>query len=161
MTATRLECVVDASVGIKLFINEPLSDKADALLAYLAADPPAFLAVPDLFYIECANILWKHVRRFGYPAAEAQKDLMNLGKLALHSTSTAILMADALTIAVIHGITAYDACYVALAQQLGVPCVTADEKLARLLASASHTVRWLGDFETPPLPRRRIDHRAD
>ena len=149
MTATRLECVVDASVGIKLFINEPLSDKADALFAHLAADPPAFLAVPDLFFVECANILWKHVRRFGYPVAEAHRDLVSLGRLSLHSTSTASLMAAALTIAVTHGITAYDACYAALARHLGVPCVTADEKLSRVLVSASYNVRWLGDFELP------------
>lgn len=149
MTATRLECVVDASVGIKLFINEPLSDKADAIFVHLAADPPAILAVPDLFFIECANILWKHVRRLGYPATEAQKDLANLGRLSLQSTPTASLMADALKIAVAHNITAYDACYVALAQYLGVPCVTADERLTRLLASASYDVRWLGDFDIP------------
>jgi predicted nucleic acid-binding protein len=152
MTAARLECVVDASVGIKLFIEEPFSDKADTLFAHLAADPPALLVVPDLFYIECVNILWKHVRRFGYPATAAQKDLVSLGKLSLHSTSTASLMADALRLAVAQGITAYDACYVALAQQFGVPCVTADEKLVRLLASASYNVRWLGDFVIPPIP---------
>ncbi len=150
MTAARLACVVNASVGIKLFINEPLSDKADALFAHLAADPPAVLAVPDLFYIECANILWKHVRRFGYPAAAAQKDLIALRKLALESIPTASLMSDALEIAIARGIMAYAACYVALAQQLGMTCVTADEKLARLLASASYNVRWLGDAVTGP-----------
>ncbi|HKZ84931.1 MAG TPA: type II toxin-antitoxin system VapC family toxin, partial [Anaerolineae bacterium] len=62
MNRTPLECVVDASVGIKLFIAEPLSNLADALFAHLAADPPGRLMVPDLFFIECANILWKHVR---------------------------------------------------------------------------------------------------
>ncbi len=151
MTTARLECVVDASVGIKLFVHEPLSDKADALFAHLAADPPALLAVPDLFYIECTNVLWKHVRRLGYSAATAQKDLIDLRKLSLQSISTASLMADALKIALARSITAYDACYVALAQQLGIPCITADEKLARLLASASYNVRWLGDFSIPPL----------
>jgi len=152
MTAARLECVVDASVGIKLFIHEPLSDRADALFAHLAADPSACLAVPDLFYIECANILWKHVRRFGYSAVEAHKDLANLRKLALHNTSTASLTADALKIAIAHGITVYNACYVALARYLGVPCVTADEKLARLLASTAYPVRFLRDFDIPLLP---------
>jgi len=60
-------CVVDASVGIKLFVSEPLSDKAQALFNRLASDLPADLHVPDLFYIECANILWKYSRRFGRP----------------------------------------------------------------------------------------------
>ncbi|HJW83846.1 MAG TPA: type II toxin-antitoxin system VapC family toxin, partial [Anaerolineae bacterium] len=59
-----------------------------------------------------------------------------------------------LTIAIAHGVTAYDACYIALAQQLGTPCVTADEKLARQVAPASYNVRWLGDFDIPPLPPR-------
>jgi len=152
MTTTRLECVVDASVGIKLFINEPGSDRADALFAHLAADPPGFLAVPDLFFIECANILWKHVRQYGYSATAAHRDLANLGKLSLYTTSTASWMLDALKIAVAHGITAYDACYVALARNLNVPCVTADEKLVRVLASASYNMHGLGDFDIPALP---------
>ncbi len=152
MTTARLECVVDASVGIKLFIHEPLSDRADALFAHLAADPPALLAVPDLFYIECTNILWKYVRRFEYSTVAARKNLIDLRKLSMQSIPTASLMADALKIAIARGITAYDACYVALAHQLGMPCVTADEKLARPMASASYNVRWLGDFDIPPLP---------
>ena len=151
MTA-RLACVVDASVGIKLFINEFLSDKADTLFAHLTVDPPALLAVPDLFYIECANILWKHVRRFGYSATAAQKDLADLGRLSLHAVSTSSLMVEALAIAVELGITAYDGCYIALARQLGLPCVTADEKLARSVRSTPYSVLWLGDFDIPPLP---------
>jgi len=151
VTTARLECVVDASVGIKLLINEPLSDRADALFAHLAADPPALLAVPDLFYIECANILWKHVRRFGYPATKARGDLVSLGKLALQGVPTASLMTDALEIAVRQAISAYDACYVALAHRLGIPFVTADDKLARTLASTPYAVFWLKDFPIPPL----------
>jgi predicted nucleic acid-binding protein len=150
MTPTQLECVVDASVGIKLFINELLSDKADALFTHLAGEPSALLAVPDLFYIECANILWKQVQRFGYPASDAQKDLASLAKLALHSVPTLALMSEALKIAVAQGITAYDACYLALAHRLGVPFITADDKLVRVLAPAPYDIRWLGDFDVPP-----------
>jgi hypothetical protein len=74
-------CVVDASVGIKLFLIEPLSDRTDALFAHLVDDPPSQFYVPDLFSIECTNILWKYVRRFGYPADAAKQDVAHLTKL--------------------------------------------------------------------------------
>jgi len=45
MSNERLRCVVDASVGIKLFVDEPLSDQAHALFAKLTEDPPAELVV--------------------------------------------------------------------------------------------------------------------
>ena len=56
-----LKCVVDASVGIKKFIIEPLTPKVDELFAHLE-DPSACLYIPDLFYVECTNILWKYIR---------------------------------------------------------------------------------------------------
>jgi len=59
--------------------------------------------------------------------------------------STADLIAEALTIALAHDITAYDACYVALAQLAGVPLITADEALVRKLAGTAYDVGWLGD----------------
>jgi predicted nucleic acid-binding protein len=66
------DCIIDASVGIKLFLVEPLSERAEALFNRLVDDPPARFFVPDLCYAECANILWKYVRRFGYPLQFAQ-----------------------------------------------------------------------------------------
>lgn len=149
MSIASLECVVDASVAIKLFVIEPLSEQADALFAQLAHDPPARLYAPDLLFVECANILWKHVRRFGYPAESALQDLVDLRALALQSVSTADLMADALTIALAHEITAYDACYVALAHHLSVSFVTADEALVRKLDGTGYDIRSLGRFTTP------------
>jgi predicted nucleic acid-binding protein len=129
LSETSLAYVVDASVGIKLFIHETFSAKADDLFALLTADPPARLHVPDLFFIECANMLWKHVRRYDYPVEKAQEDLGMLGALALHRTSTYSLMRMAFELALNHGITAYDACYVALAHRLGIALVTADQQL--------------------------------
>ncbi len=151
MNGQPLECVVDASVGIKLFVAEPLSDRANALFDYLTADPPGRLYVPDLFFAECANILWKYVRRFGYPAANARQDLADLQALALRSVSTADLVVEAFEIALPHVITAYDACYVALADHLHLPLITADEVLVRKLADTPYAVHWLADFPIPPL----------
>ena len=151
MTAS-VACVVDASVGIKLFLAEELSERADALFAHLAADPPGQFSVPDLFYIECANILWKHTRRSGYPTEKARKALTDLGGLALKRFPTADLAAQALDVAIQEAITAYDACYVALALKLSVPFVTADEKLARALLGTKYQVHWLGDFPIPTVP---------
>ena len=143
------DCVVDASVGIKLFLMEDLSDQADHLFSQLTRDPPARLYVPDLFYVECANILWKYVRRFGYPAENARQDVADLRALALITVSTADLLEPALDLALTYDITAYDASYAALAQQLDLPLVTADAPLARKLAGSGVAVRALGELELP------------
>jgi predicted nucleic acid-binding protein len=138
------DCVVDASVGIKLFLVEPLAERADALFATLTGSPPARLYVPDLFYVECTNILRKYVRRFGYPAEAARQDVADLVRLPLHVAPTADLAEAALALALDHSLTAYDAAYVALAHRLSLPLITADEALVRRLAGTDLAVRGLG-----------------
>jgi|WetSurMetagenome_2_1015567.scaffolds.fasta_scaffold460769_2 predicted nucleic acid-binding protein len=145
MTLPPLCYVVDASVGIKLFVEEEFSEQAHSLFSYLAADPPAELYVPDLFYIECTYILLKYTRRFGRSLDDSQADLADLGRLALRITSTADLMERSLLLAKKLGLSAYDACYAVLAQQLEIPLVTADQPLARKLDSAV----FLGDLDLP------------
>jgi predicted nucleic acid-binding protein len=58
-------------------------------------------------------------------------------------------MRMALTMAIAHSITAYDACYVTLAQQLGISLVTADQQLVQRLQATSYAVHWIGDFAIP------------
>ena len=140
------DCVIDASVGIKLFLVEDGSDAADTLFAALAQESPAHFYVPDLFYSECANILWKYTRRFDYPADNARQDVADLLALRLQTVSTADLLTAALELALQYGITAYDACYAALAQQLDLPLITADTPLAQKLAGSGITIHTLTSF---------------
>ena len=140
------DCVVDASVGIKLFVAEELSERADRLFGRLAASPPARFYVPDLFYVECANILWKYVRRFGYPPANARQDVADLGALALTPVPAAGLLQPALELALDYGLTVYDACYAGLARELDLPLVTADAGLARQLAGSGVQVKMLHEL---------------
>lgn len=154
MTDTPLKCVVDASVAIKLFVDDPLSDKVDTLFSHLDADPKCKFYVPDLFYIECTNILWKYVRApsHAYTATDAEIAVHNLSSLSLEQTPTVALMSNALKISLTYEITAYDACYVALAHRLGVPLVTADKKLVRALESSPYRIDYLDNFVIPDLP---------
>jgi predicted nucleic acid-binding protein len=112
---TPLRCVVDTSVCIKQFIADPLTPKVNQLFDHFV-NPQTEIFVPDLFYIECANTFWKYVRARMYTAAEVQTDLVTLKAFPLRVVSTADLMADAVNIALAHGISAYDASYVALSQ---------------------------------------------
>jgi predicted nucleic acid-binding protein len=121
--------VVDASVGIKLFVDEQFSEQAQSLFTKLTEDPPAELYVPDLFYIECTDILLKYMRRFGRSLEDSQADLADLNKLALKTVSTAELMEAALLLASQKNLTAYDACYAVLARQLNLPLITADKPM--------------------------------
>ncbi|WP_225225397.1 type II toxin-antitoxin system VapC family toxin [Komarekiella delphini-convector] len=124
-----LRCVVDASVGIKQFIPDaPLMAKVDQLFAHLA-NPKTAIFVPDLFYIKCGNIIWKYVRARLYAVADVQADLATLKSFPLRVVSTADLMADAVTIALNYGISAYDASYVALSQQVAATLLTLNAKL--------------------------------
>ncbi len=92
------------------------------------------------------------MRRLGLAEEDARVYLEQLGRLALRSTPTAELAAHALEIALAHGLTAYDAAYVALSHRSGLPLIIADERLVRALAPTPFDVRWLGAYSIPPLP---------
>jgi predicted nucleic acid-binding protein len=98
--------------------------------------------VPDLFYIECTNILLKYTRRFGRSLEDSRADLVDLGRLSLRVVPTAELMEDALLLAAEQNITAYDACYAVLASHLALHLVTADKPLAKAVEAL-----WIGDLE--------------
>ena len=143
MSEVILRCVLDASVGIKLFVEEDFSEKVQNLFAKLAEDSQTEIHVPDLFYIECANILLKYTRRYKRPQDDTLEDLKDLNRLALIVTSTSELIEDALQLASEKNLSAYDACYAVLARKLNLPLVTADMPLAKAVDWAI----WIGDFE--------------
>jgi len=68
MTAP-LRCVLDTNICIKQFIADPLNSKVNQLFDHLN-DPRTEFFVPDLFYIECANVFWKYVRANLYMAEQ-------------------------------------------------------------------------------------------
>ena len=136
--------VVDASVGIKLFLKEPFNEQAFWLFEGLKNSPPLVLHVPDLFFIECTNILWKYTWRFGRNLEDSLADLRNLRKLKLEITSTTELIEEALSIAIDKHLTAYDACYAVLAYREGIKLVTADKQICKQIPWAV----WLGNLDT-------------
>ena len=146
-----IKCVVDASVAIKKFIIEPLTPKVDQLFDHLN-DPNSRLYIPDLFYIECTNIVWKYIRAGLYDSAEAQANFADLNFLRFTSTPTVDLMMEAIAISVAHGISAYDACYVALSRQNNVPLLTQDQRLVNTLRDTDFNIRLFADFTIPPVP---------
>ncbi|MBC8335116.1 MAG: type II toxin-antitoxin system VapC family toxin [Anaerolineales bacterium] len=143
MSEDNLRWVVDASVGIKLFVNEEFSDKVHRFFIQLTEEIASEFYVPDLFYIECANILLKYTRRFNRPLEDAQADLIDLNKLILKTTPTSDLIEDSLLLASVKKLSAYDAAYAVLAQKLDLPLITADVHLARSIDWAV----WIGDLD--------------
>jgi predicted nucleic acid-binding protein len=137
--------VIDASVAAKWFLppsGEPLADEAFRLLNGYAQGRVR-LAVPDLFWAECANILWKAVRQGRWTRSAAEEAILALQNRSLPTTSSLELLADAFSIAETFDRTVYDGLYVALAVRLKAELVTADERLANALA-AHMPVKWLG-----------------
>ena len=138
--------VVDASVGIKLFVKEDLSDVAESIFLMAASSSEARRYVPDLFFVECANALWKYVYRCSYSEKDAHRNLSGLFALDLARISTPTVVPAALKIAAAHAISVYDACYVATASLVGAPLITADERLVKRLANSNYQVCNLGDL---------------
>jgi predicted nucleic acid-binding protein len=137
--------VLDASVAAKWLLppkDEPLSAEALHLLDQYAAGDIALL-VPDLFWPEIGNIVWKSVRAGRIAEATASKGLDLLAALNIPTVPTGPLLRDAFRIATTFDRTVYDSLYVALAVQAGCQLVTADERLANAMGMRLPVV-WLG-----------------
>lgn len=127
--------VLDASVAIKLAVAEPDSHLAEPLLH-------AELHAPDLMFAEVANILWKKLARGELTEVIAAQALEVIGQLKLAVTPSKALLTDATWLARATGHPAYDMFYVALAQELSAPLVTADRRLAEKVRQIRPSPPW-------------------
>jgi predicted nucleic acid-binding protein len=137
--------VVDASVAIKWCVpakTEPLVQEASAVLEKHRAGEMD-LVVPDIFWAEVGNVLWKSVQRGKASPQEAKQALKLLRELQFPTIPTLEVLSQAMEIALRYGRTVYDSIYAALALQWQCELITADEKLANAVA-AYLPVRWIG-----------------
>jgi predicted nucleic acid-binding protein len=139
--------VLDASVAAKWFLpsaQETLTDEAQRLLEDFAKGRVRFLA-PDLFWPEFGNVLWKAVRLGRISRETAEVALATLEEAKITTAPASSLLKDSFAIAVTFGRSVYDCTYVALAVASNTTFLTADERLANVLA-ARFPVRWLGSL---------------
>jgi len=66
--------------------------------------------------------------------------------IKLPTTPTADLMAQALKLAFVYNITAYDACYLALAELHGIPLLTADIRLQNSLKGSHILLLTIAEY---------------
>lgn len=145
ITAYHAGYILDASVAVKWFVERAESerDRALALRARHAAGI-VHLSVPVSFPLEVANAL-----RFNHRFVEADvvAAVQTLEDLGLDVRPLGIdLLCKTVAIAYAYQLTLYDAVYVALAEALGRPLLTADESLLKKMKGHSMVIR-LRDLE--------------
>ena len=128
--------VVDASVAIKWVVDEPGTDEALALRRYR-------LSAPDLLIPECANILWKKVRRKELTEQEAILTARLLERAEVELAPTRRLLESATRLAIALDHPAYDCVYLALAMSGGWDFVTADRHLCAKARDRGLSIRVL------------------
>ena len=126
--------VVDASVALKWFVEEPDSVSADAML-----EGGGRLIAPDLIFAEVFNAAWRLQRLKVVSPAQFDDIVENLDKYidAFHPIQPLARRAAAIARALDHPV--YDCFYLALAERADSVLVSADR---RFLAKASGTP-WL------------------
>jgi len=131
--------VVDASVLVKWFLHEKEADRDRALaLREFHISGRSTLFIPQLALLEVLNAV-----RFSPKADEEDGEmaLETLHDLHLETRPAELdLLRKANAIAWAYKITIYDALYVALAEQVGYPLITADEVMVKKLKGHSIVV---------------------
>ena len=141
--------VLDAGVAVKWLIpaaGETLSAESCQLLKRYVDGEIDFI-IPDIFWAEVGNTLWKGVQQRRWPPVLAENAASEMRERNFLTISSLTLLPEALKIALSHERSVYDCIYVALAIQFKTQMITADEGLATALA-ARLPVKWLGAFLT-------------
>ncbi len=136
--------VIDANIAIKWVINEVYTDISLRLLD----DDRNILLIPDFFFPEITNILWKKVRKGEITLKQAQEMLNELKKVNLQISESYPLMSNALNIAVRIQQAVYDCVYLSLAIKNNCQMVTADNRFVNALKGDElyNYVCWVEDL---------------
>ena len=132
--------VVDASVAVKWFIKEREDDREAAFaLRRRHIEGQSRMIVPELFLLEVPNAIKASKRATEDELSKVITTLHDLDlQIERHSWD---VLRKANAIAWAYNLTWYDGVYVALAEVLGYPLVTADEALMRKMRGHSILVR--------------------
>ena len=123
--------IVDTSVALKWFVEEPLSAEAMKLPEL---GPPLY--APDLFLAETASVAWRLVQRGDISVDHARNivEAVTAGIPVILASAPYIVPATQLALALQHPVS--ECLYLACAREIGGRMVTAD---ARLLAAVKGT----------------------
>jgi predicted nucleic acid-binding protein len=135
--------VVDASVAIKWFVPERLSESAGRL--HQAAHS---LSVPAFFWLEIGNVLAKKIRRRELTGEEGDFILKEFRQLPLQRHADERLFRPAYALALQTQRSLYDCLYLALAEAIDGHMVTADRKFYAALTAGEQgrRVLWVEDL---------------
>lgn len=122
--------VCDASVLFKLLVPEPDSDRAGALMAQHQ------LIAPEICYAEVGNAIWSRIKHAGLDPDLGQALLVKMDTLPLDLRAFKPLVSRALSLAATLGHPIYDCFYLALAENVSAPLVTADKRFLSVLGRA-------------------------
>jgi predicted nucleic acid-binding protein len=122
--------VLDASAAIDWLIQSPMAPRIEnRILA-----PNQILHAPHLFDLEVAQVLRRLAKQDLISGQRASVALQALFQLRVVRYPHLNLLPRIWELR--HNLSAYDAAYVALAEQLGAPLITRDSRLA---ASSGHS----------------------
>ncbi len=127
--------VVDASVAVEYLLRTPSGRRIENVIH------DRQLAAPEMLDAEILSILRRHVASEKVPASRAETLLRDLEAVPIRRVPHRRLVVTAWKHR--HNVSAYDALYVALAELLDAPLLTADGRLMRApnLGIAVHHVQ--------------------
>lgn len=134
--------VIDTSVAVKWFFEEPGSDHA-LRLRRVCENHGYALTAPELLGVEFANVVWKRVVFHGLAAAEGEQVLAAFQTLPIELLPTRSLLTTAYKLAVALRHTVYDALFLAVGIAMDADFVTADHAFrtkARTVYARVHTL---------------------
>ena len=138
--------VVDSSVAIKWFIEENHQSEAMAI-SQEWIEGQIQCVVPDWFFVEVGNILWKKLRQQAVDEYEVSRTLAELDTLPFRVVESRALTRKAVAVAIQHDRTVYDSLYIVLAIEECCSFVTADDRLANAVAAHIPNVIKLSDWK--------------
>jgi predicted nucleic acid-binding protein len=139
------DLVADSSVVVKWVMPETDSDRALRLLTDLSRRGERVIVL-DLAFVEVGNAIWKRCHRGLATAEEAEGMLDVLERLPLAIEPARPHLRRASEIARTYDRSLYDALFIALADELGLPGVTADGPLHQAVRADFPGVTRLRDW---------------
>jgi predicted nucleic acid-binding protein len=137
---------IDASVAVKLFVEEEYSNQARDLLksSWQAGTP---VIAPPHFRSEVTNAIYQRLRRSDLTEDEAAEAIRLFLRTEITVFGPLDLYRRAFDFARANDVTSiYDSLYIVLARVLNTELWTADQRLVSRVREATSAVRWIGDY---------------